>query len=65
MARERRVFDGLLLTVLPGAKYASNTDLFMVTLQKSEKDYSPTTRYLDRAISVSRSSSDRKPIPAS
>ncbi len=29
----------------------SQTDLLMVTLQKSEKDYSPTTRYLDYAIS--------------
>jgi superfamily II DNA or RNA helicase/HKD family nuclease len=29
----------------------SNTDLFFVTLQKSDRDYSPTTRYLDYAIS--------------
>ena len=30
---------------------STNTDLFFVTLQKTEKDYSPTTRYLDYAIS--------------
>lgn len=30
---------------------ASRTDLFFVTLQKTEKDFSPTTRYLDYAIS--------------
>ena len=29
------------------------TDLFFVTLQKSDRDYSPTTRYLDYAISDS------------
>jgi len=29
----------------------TKTDLFFVTLQKTEKDYSPTTRYLDYAIS--------------
>jgi superfamily II DNA or RNA helicase len=29
----------------------TQTDLFFVTLQKTEKDYSPTTRYLDYAIS--------------
>ena len=29
----------------------SKTDIFLVTLQKAEKDYSPTTRYLDYAIS--------------
>jgi superfamily II DNA or RNA helicase/HKD family nuclease len=29
----------------------SNTDLLFVTLQKSDQDYSPTTRYLDYAIS--------------
>jgi superfamily II DNA or RNA helicase/HKD family nuclease len=29
----------------------SNTDLFFITLQKSDQDYSPTTRYLDYAIS--------------
>ena len=28
----------------------SHTDIFLITLQKSEKDYSPTTRYLDYAI---------------
>lgn len=30
---------------------ATYTDLLFVTLQKTEKDYSPTTRYLDYAIS--------------
>jgi len=30
---------------------ATATDLLFITLQKSEKDYSPTTRYLDYAIS--------------
>ena len=30
---------------------ATRTDLFFVTLQKTDKDYSPTTRYLDYAIS--------------
>ena len=30
---------------------ATQTDLLLITLQKSEKDYSPTTRYLDYAIS--------------
>jgi len=30
---------------------ATQTDLFFVTLQKSEKNFSPTTRYLDYAIS--------------
>lgn len=30
---------------------ATNTDLFFITLQKSEKHYSPTTRYRDYAIS--------------
>lgn len=30
---------------------ASQTDLLFVTLQKTERDYSPTTRYLDYAIS--------------
>lgn len=30
---------------------ATKTDLFFVTLQKTEKDYSPTTRYRDYAIS--------------
>ena len=29
----------------------TRTDLFLVTLQKSDRDYSPTTRYLDYAIS--------------
>ena len=29
----------------------TRTDLLFVTLQKTEKDYSPTTRYLDYAIS--------------
>jgi Domain of unknown function (DUF3427) len=29
----------------------SITDLFFVTLDKAERDYSPTTRYLDYAIS--------------
>jgi superfamily II DNA or RNA helicase/HKD family nuclease len=29
----------------------ANTDLFFITLQKSDQDYSPTTRYLDYAIS--------------
>jgi superfamily II DNA or RNA helicase len=29
----------------------TRTDLFFITLQKAEKDYSPTTRYLDYAIS--------------
>ena len=29
----------------------TSTDLCFITLQKSEKDYSPTTRYLDYAIS--------------
>ncbi|REJ73530.1 MAG: DUF3427 domain-containing protein [Acidobacteria bacterium] len=29
----------------------SRTDLLFITLQKTEKDYSPTTRYLDYAIS--------------
>ena len=29
----------------------TQTDLFFVTLQKSDRDYSPTTRYLDYAIS--------------
>jgi hypothetical protein len=29
----------------------SETDLFFITLNKSEKDYSPTTRYNDYAIS--------------
>jgi superfamily II DNA or RNA helicase/HKD family nuclease len=29
----------------------TQTDLFFVTLQKTERDYSPTTRYLDYAIS--------------
>ncbi len=30
---------------------AENTDLFFVTLSKSERDYSPTTMYRDYAIS--------------
>ena len=30
---------------------ATQTDLLFITLQKSERDYSPTTRYLDYAIS--------------
>lgn len=30
---------------------ATQTDLLFITLQKAEKDYSPTTRYLDYAIS--------------
>ena len=30
---------------------ATQTDLLFVTLQKTERDYSPTTRYLDYAIS--------------
>ncbi len=30
---------------------ATSTDLLFVTLQKAERDYSPTTRYLDYAIS--------------
>lgn len=36
-----------------GVKYLPeiNTDIFMVTLNKSEKQYSPTTMYLDYAIS--------------
>ncbi len=29
----------------------TKTDLFFITLQKTEKDYSPTTRYLDYSIS--------------
>jgi hypothetical protein len=29
----------------------THTDIFLVTLQKTERDYSPTTRYLDYAIS--------------
>ncbi len=29
----------------------SQTDLFFITLQKADRDYSPTTRYLDYAIS--------------
>jgi len=29
----------------------TQTDLFLITLQKTERDYSPTTRYLDYAIS--------------
>lgn len=29
----------------------SQTDLLFVTLQKTERDYSPTTRYLDYAVS--------------
>ena len=29
----------------------TQTDLLFITLQKTEKDYSPTTRYLDYAIS--------------
>lgn len=36
-----------------GVKYLANinTDIFLVTLNKSEKHYSPTTMYLDYAIS--------------
>lgn len=36
-----------------GVKYLPeiNTDIFMITLNKSEKQYSPTTMYLDYAIS--------------
>ena len=36
-----------------GVKYIRdrNTDVFLVTLEKSERDYSPTTRYRDYAIS--------------
>ena len=36
-----------------GVKYLPeiNTDIFLVTLNKSEKHYSPTTMYLDYAIS--------------
>ena len=30
---------------------ATSTDLLFVTLQKAERDYSPTTRYLDYAVS--------------
>ena len=30
---------------------ASQTDLLLITLQKSDRDYSPTTRYLDYAVS--------------
>jgi hypothetical protein len=39
-----------------GVKYLENdkTDLFFITLYKSEKDYSPTTMYEDYAISDSR-----------
>jgi hypothetical protein len=33
---------------------ATQTDLFFVTLEKSEEHYSPTTRYKDYAISPSR-----------
>jgi superfamily II DNA or RNA helicase/HKD family nuclease len=32
----------------------TNSDLFLVTLQKSERDYSPSTRYKDYAISATR-----------
>lgn len=40
-------------SVREGVKYddASNTDLFFVTLNKSERDYSPSTLYRDYAIS--------------
>ena len=31
-----------------------NTDVFLITLNKSDKDYSPTTMYEDYAISPSR-----------
>jgi hypothetical protein len=36
-----------------GVKYlpAINTDLFLITLNKTDKDYSPTTMYEDYAIS--------------
>ena len=39
--------------VREGVKWVeeANTDLFFVTLQKSDNDYSPTTRYRDFAIS--------------
>ncbi len=30
---------------------STNSDVFLVTLEKSERDYSPTTRYKDYAIS--------------
>lgn len=46
----------------------TNTDYFFITLQKSEKDYSPSTRYRDYAISPelftgSRNRRRRKRIP--
>jgi len=42
--------------VREGVKHVPNaaTDLFFVTLRKSERDYSPTTMYRDYAISRSR-----------
>ncbi|MGL4854833.1 MAG: DUF3427 domain-containing protein, partial [Lentisphaeria bacterium] len=41
------------LEMREGVKYLSgiNTDIFLVTLNKSERHYSPTTMYLDYAIS--------------
>jgi hypothetical protein len=41
------------------------TDLLFVTLQKTEKDYSPTTRYLDYAISDSSSTGRPRRAPPS
>lgn len=44
---------GVTPAVREGVKYLPeiNTDVFLVTLNKSEKHYSPTTMYLDYAIS--------------
>ncbi len=44
---------GVTPDVREGGKYLPeiNTDIFFITLNKSEKNYSPTTMYLDYAIS--------------
>ena len=43
----------------------TNCDLFFVTLEKSERDYSPSTLYKDYAISPSSSTGSLSPVPAS
>ena len=47
------VVASVIREVREGVKYLPeiNTDIFLVTLNKSEKHYSPTTMYLDYAIS--------------
>jgi hypothetical protein len=53
MAALRVIKNGRLYAPREGVVYVPDikTDLFFVTLQKSEKDYSPTTMYQDCALS--------------